>query len=262
MFYPVFVCSSELHPDTDEDSLLHSTISPCQHCPVSNAQLQTAPKAISSSSCSYPLGTQLHLPFTSDTPTLSFIGHCYGTHRESSAQSPAELNLEIQHVATDSRRRETLQPPSLPLLTIFPAVPSDCSSQERFKCLDCHNENLSFTGLAKHKQLECECSSKKHFTCKYCEKEYISLGALKMHIRTHTLPCVCKLCGKAFSRPWLLQGHIRTHTGWQKHTRSHLKFLSESRFSWFIFRFCCDHHEHQHLTQMLYLLSEKMIPEG
>uniref|UniRef100_A0A8B9PXB2 Snail family transcriptional repressor 3 n=1 Tax=Apteryx owenii TaxID=8824 RepID=A0A8B9PXB2_APTOW len=55
--------------------------------------------------------------------------------------------------------------------------------------------------------------SRRGFSCKYCEKAYGSLGALKMHIRTHTLPCVCKLCGKAFSRPWLLQGHIRTHTG-------------------------------------------------
>ncbi|KAM9410017.1 snail family zinc finger 1a [Pholidichthys leucotaenia] len=51
------------------------------------------------------------------------------------------------------------------------------------------------------------------FFCKHCLKEYTSLGALKMHIRSHTLPCVCKTCGKAFSRPWLLRGHIRTHTG-------------------------------------------------
>ena len=50
-------------------------------------------------------------------------------------------------------------------------------------------------------------------TCRHCGKPYASLGALKMHIRTHTLPCRCQLCGKAFSRPWLLQGHTRTHTG-------------------------------------------------
>nr|QNF86687.1 snail [Clytia hemisphaerica] len=55
--------------------------------------------------------------------------------------------------------------------------------------------------------------SPRRFSCKYCEKDYMSLGALKMHIRTHTLPCKCNICGKAFSRPWLLQGHIRTHTG-------------------------------------------------
>lgn len=216
MFHPVFVCSSELHHDTDEDSLLHSTTSPRQHCPVLNAQLQKAPKAISSSSHSYPLRTQLHLPSSSDAPTLSFLGHCSRTYRESSAQSSAEMNLEIQHVACDSRRRESLQQPSLPLVTILPAVPSNCSNQKRFECLDCHNEHLRFMGLAKHKRPQCEWSSKKYFNCKYCEKEYISLGALKMHIRTHTLPCVCKLCGKAFSRSWLLQGHIRTHTGEQK----------------------------------------------
>ncbi|XP_075043743.1 uncharacterized protein LOC142103571 [Mixophyes fleayi] len=51
------------------------------------------------------------------------------------------------------------------------------------------------------------------FSCPHCSKAYSSLGALKMHIRTHTLPCACRICGKAFSRPWLLQGHIRTHTG-------------------------------------------------
>ncbi|XP_069822141.1 zinc finger protein SNAI3 [Dendropsophus ebraccatus] len=53
----------------------------------------------------------------------------------------------------------------------------------------------------------------RYFSCPHCSKAYSSLGALKMHIRTHTLPCACRICGKAFSRPWLLQGHIRTHTG-------------------------------------------------
>nr|XP_057940728.1 snail family zinc finger 1b [Doryrhamphus excisus] len=56
-------------------------------------------------------------------------------------------------------------------------------------------------------------TSRPAFHCKHCPKEYTSLGALKMHIRSHTLPCVCPTCGKAFSRPWLLRGHIRTHTG-------------------------------------------------
>lgn len=56
-------------------------------------------------------------------------------------------------------------------------------------------------------------NGKRQYSCKYCDKGYMTLGALKMHIRTHTLPCKCHICGKAFSRQWLLQGHIRTHTG-------------------------------------------------
>jgi len=52
-----------------------------------------------------------------------------------------------------------------------------------------------------------------NYSCQYCSKKYQTMGALKMHVRTHTLPCQCKICNKCFSRPWLLQGHIRTHTG-------------------------------------------------
>lgn len=86
---------------------------------------------------------------------------------------------------------------------------------------DCKKAYLSFSNLANQRQVHCQWPCHKYFTCKYCEKEYVSLGALKMHIRTHTLPCVCKLCGKAFSRPWLLQGHIRTHTGEKPFTCPH-----------------------------------------
>lgn len=72
-------------------------------------------------------------------------------------------------------------------------------------CLDFAKPDGLFTG---NKVRNC-----RYFSCPHCSKSYSSLGALKMHIRTHTLPCACRICGKAFSRPWLLQGHIRTHTG-------------------------------------------------
>ncbi len=87
------------------------------------------------------------------------------------------------------------------------------SEPPRYQCDACKKSYATFSGLSKHKQFHCETQIKKEFCCKYCDKTYTSLGALKMHIRTHTLPCKCQVCGKAFSRPWLLQGHIRTHTG-------------------------------------------------
>uniref|UniRef100_A0A670YQ05 Snail family transcriptional repressor 3 n=1 Tax=Pseudonaja textilis TaxID=8673 RepID=A0A670YQ05_PSETE len=95
---------------------------------------------------------------------------------------------------------------------------------ERFTCLDCHKPYSTFSGLARHRQQGCKpqaAATARFFSCKYCNKGYTSLGALKMHIRTHTLPCVCKICSKAFSRPWLLQGHIRTHTGEKPYSCSH-----------------------------------------
>lgn len=89
----------------------------------------------------------------------------------------------------------------------------DGDSPPRYQCPDCKKSYSTLSGLTKHQEFHCSSQSKKCFSCKYCDKVYVSLGALKMHIRTHTLPCKCNLCGKAFSRPWLLQGHMRTHTG-------------------------------------------------
>ncbi|XP_038593394.1 protein snail homolog Sna-like isoform X1 [Micropterus salmoides] len=205
---------------THEDSLLYSEILPHHHCPAQSPWLEQKGQSPSSSSC--PLShreDRLHLPSSPNTSPLSFSGHSSEAYSSipveayKPAESCTKVNLEIQRAAGDHRRRESLLPSSLPLLALFPAMTPGSSSQESLECLDCRKDLLSFSGLAKRKQLQCEWSSKKDFSCKYCEKEYVSLGALKMHIRTHTLPCVCKLCGKAFSRPWLLQGHIRTHTG-------------------------------------------------
>ncbi|XP_006860172.1 PREDICTED: zinc finger protein SNAI3 [Chrysochloris asiatica] len=94
--------------------------------------------------------------------------------------------------------------------------PSGC-----LECLHCHQPCHNGAGLTRHQHVHSDLQPKRLFSCKHCAKEYGSLGALKMHLRTHTLPCVCALCGKAFSRPWLLQGHIRTHTGEKPYTCSH-----------------------------------------
>ncbi|XP_053548898.1 zinc finger protein SNAI3 [Bombina bombina] len=81
---------------------------------------------------------------------------------------------------------------------------------ESLECSECRQSCIV---APFHKPQDYHGSAHRLFSCQYCAKAYASLGALKMHIRTHTLPCACRICGKAFSRPWLLQGHIRTHTG-------------------------------------------------
>ncbi|KAJ9575388.1 hypothetical protein L9F63_025661, partial [Diploptera punctata] len=164
-------------------------------------------------------------------------------------QQPAELpKLYMPYQAVDhcglsptSSIASSTSNPAFQSLSPPPATPEDLSSpgsvssgsssagstgggkkrkegtMPRYQCPDCSKSYSTYSGLSKHQQFHCAATAgsqaKKSFSCKYCEKVYVSLGALKMHIRTHTLPCKCKLCGKAFSRPWLLQGHIRTHTG-------------------------------------------------
>ena len=83
-------------------------------------------------------------------------------------------------------------------------------NSQRASCTQCGRRYATIAGLNRHQQ---QCTPGKCYSCPTCGKTYTSCGALKMHIRTHTLPCKCHVCGKAFSRPWLLQGHIRTHTG-------------------------------------------------
>ena len=91
--------------------------------------------------------------------------------------------------------------------------PETIPSKKPYFCSDCKKGFSTQSGYIKHQELHRANQIQKTFSCKFCNKGYTSLSALKMHTRTHTLPCKCHICGKSFSRPWLLQGHVRTHTG-------------------------------------------------
>lgn len=171
---------------------------------------------------------------TSVIARISLPLPCHEEARE--APGPDPLEVGRVHVCTSrapsAPLKDSLNHLNLPPLLVLPArwpptlgpagdpAPDRVRAAERapcgtggFQCLHCRKPYHTLAGLARHRELQCHLRAPRCFTCKYCDKEYSSLGALKMHIRTHTLPCPCAICGKAFSRPWLLQGHIRTHTG-------------------------------------------------
>ncbi len=114
-----------------------------------------------------------------------------------------------------SFRLSRLLLPTIPenLVTFEQSDSKPASCKKPFFCSDCKKGFSTHSGYIKHQELHNANQIQKTFSCKFCNKGYTSLSALKMHTRTHTLPCKCPICGKSFSRPWLLQGHVRTHTG-------------------------------------------------
>lgn len=154
----------------------------------------------------------LYLP-TSQTEQTSIPGPL-------DLSSPSSLSSSASSCGEEDEGRTSDPPSPEPVHTFAP--------RQRMKC----------TGVMAHssppeEEEEREApatAARPAFLCKHCPKEYTSLGALKMHIRSHTLPCVCTTCGKAFSRPWLLRGHIRTHTGMELVRR-----YSDDTFRWFCF---------------------------
>ncbi|XP_033702327.1 zinc finger protein SNAI3 isoform X1 [Tursiops truncatus] len=164
-------------------------------------------------------------------PLPTFL--CNEEARGASGPDPLEVSLADPRAgrALGAPLRDSLKhlglPPLLALPTRWPPVlgtdgaqaPGHLPGAERAPCTPVGFRTPA--ALARHQQLQCHLQAQRCFTCKFCDKEYGSLGALKMHIRTHTLPCLCTVCGKAFSRPWLLQGHIRTHTGEKPYTCPH-----------------------------------------
>ncbi|XP_055341775.1 zinc finger protein SNAI2-like [Paramacrobiotus metropolitanus] len=88
-------------------------------------------------------------------------------------------------------------------------------SSPRYQCSECKKSYSTVSGLTKHREFHCSVLHQQSFQCKNksCNRLYGTIGALKMHMRTHTLPNQCTVCGRRFSRPWLLKGHMRTHSG-------------------------------------------------
>ncbi|XP_046386946.1 protein escargot-like [Ischnura elegans] len=198
-----------------------------------------------------PRGSPLHPHHaTPSSPLHHAHQHHLGQHHQPPSPQPSPPHRVPSpivcgplsaHSADENARPEALCARLLP--SSPPPMTPDSAPQEqsptaeatapkaRHQCPDCSKSYSTFSGLSKHRQFHCKkapggkdpsakapkgqnpSAPAATFSCKHCDKTYVSLGALKMHIRTHTLPCECKLCGKAFSRPWLLQGHIRTHTG-------------------------------------------------
>lgn len=185
---------------------LHQTLCPTPHHVISTP---------STSLRMNPIDSGMYLPprhpsLPTDGPVLAFT---YPVPVTPIALQPVHPTLEFTEPFQHSHRDPGDQ------LSVSRVQAATSGRERRGGCSDCQKSYLTFSSLSKQRSLHCEWQCQKFFSCKYCDKEYVSLGALKMHIRTHTLPCVCKLCGKAFSRPWLLQGHIRTHTGMSMYHR-------------------------------------------
>lgn len=80
----------------------------------------------------------------------------------------------------------------------------------RYQCAECRKSYSTMSGLTKHRDFHCTVLHQQSWKCsaKSCNRLYGTVGALKMHMRTHTLPNQCTVCGRRFSRPWLLQGTV------------------------------------------------------
>uniref|UniRef100_A0A8C3X7F2 Snail family transcriptional repressor 3 n=1 Tax=Catagonus wagneri TaxID=51154 RepID=A0A8C3X7F2_9CETA len=201
-------------------------------CSACSGPVPLAPpdKASASTPSDAPQPCDLPSVVTHALPLPTFL--CHEEAQGVSGPDPLEVSQAGPWAgrAPSTPLRDSLNPLNLParwplVLGTDRALALGCPrGAERAHCAlgGCHCHKPFHAGApARHQQPHHHLQAQRCFTCRYCDKEYGSLGALKMHTRTHTLPCPCAVCGKAFSRPWLLQGHIRTHTGEKPYTCPH-----------------------------------------
>ncbi|CUT99313.1 zinc finger C2H2 type [Echinococcus multilocularis] len=155
---------------------------------------------------------------------------------------PVQANQSSQQPPIDLSKEKSPKYSNFSIPHLLGQVPDENARPTKtcFECTFCGRSYVTKTGLQRH-QNQCprvdsgrltppspespdpdehasslspsSSAISRQYTCHVCAKVYYSMSALKMHIRTHTLPCKCNICGKAFSRMWLLNGHLRTHTG-------------------------------------------------
>uniref|UniRef100_A0A1I8JNJ0 Protein krueppel n=1 Tax=Macrostomum lignano TaxID=282301 RepID=A0A1I8JNJ0_9PLAT len=224
--------------------LLSDAVSAALHQPAAGAEAYLGKTFALILSCSLTFKCELwpRRASCSGSPLRCRLRH---RHPPALAQSPPQTSpSELLHGSVGSFVDELLTtsptvssppPPPPPIPTAMDNNSNGSPTmelvqqQQRFSCEKCRRSYTTSAGLLKHREsgscgrgvashhvaASAAQSSEpvKRFSCTRCHKVYYSLSALKMHIRTHTLPCQCKICGKAFSRMWLLNGHIRTHTG-------------------------------------------------
>ena len=114
----------------------------------------------------------------------------------------SEEDEPMEVVASSGKRRESLK--NVIKRKLGGAGKTPC----RYPCPECKKSYSTLSGLVKHQESHCPALHRLAHRCKFCDKVYSQQGALKMHMKTHTLPNQCTACGKRFSRPWLLQGMI------------------------------------------------------
>lgn len=177
-----------------------------------SASYNSSPCSTGSWSSSSFSSLQLHLRNNSlctllpPAPVMHIsTGHYNKSNSENSFSTELQILAKFSNTAdeNDDFKHQPISSRSSDELTNF--QPRSTANGRETKQCDNKLENRlasAGNGLEAGSHATTNTSGRNRFSCPDpdCGKSYLSPGALKMHQRTHTLPCRCDTCGKAFSR--------------------------------------------------------------